>query len=251
MPTRLKKPNSVAAAAELIQGEVMGWWNAPENPDLTVGDTVLDLTRRFLIDFSREYQEDLSRKPTLQELEYALNLGFKVNLDDEIVSGFEELEVKQVTIKTAKRAKRQKAKPGDIFAYKLDDGRWGFGRIVIKMSIGALAEFFDYTANQPAFDYSKIDTWLVPPITISPYTLFEGQVEGDWRIIGHTPDFTPDERYKDLRFVYGDPVWMAVDIFGKSESVSAAVAQKYPSYSARGDRNVKDDIAAYLAGKPI
>lgn len=227
----------------------MGWWNAPENPDLTVGDAVLDLTRRFLVDFSREYQEDLSRKPTLQELEYALNLGFKVNLDDDIVSDVEELEVKQVTIKTAKRAKRQKAKPGDIFAYKLDDGRWGFGRIVIKMTVGALAEFFDYTANQPVFDYSKIDTWLVPPLTISPHMLFEAKAEGDWRIIGHTPEFTPDERYKDLRFVYGSPDWTAVDIFDKEESVSAEVAKRYPSYSSRGDTNVKKDIQAYLAAK--
>lgn len=229
----------------------MGWWSFPDKADAVTGDAVLDSVRYLLRDISRKYQEDLSRKPTLQEIEYALNLGLKANLDGEIVSGFEELEVRQVTIKTSKRAKRQKAKPGDIFAFKLDDGRWGFGRIVIKMTVGALAEFFDYTANQPVLNYSRIGTWLIPPITISQYTLFEGQVEGDWRIIGHTPGFTPDERYQELRFAYGDPVWMAVDIFGKSEPVSAAEAEKYPAYSARGDRNVKDDIAACLAGEPI
>ncbi|RSZ58704.1 hypothetical protein HF313_08120 [Massilia atriviolacea] len=226
----------------------MGWWNAPENPELTVGDTVLDLTRRFLIDFSKEYQEDLSRKPTLLELEYALNLAFKVNVDDDVVSGFEELEVKQVNIKTAKRPKRQKAKPGDIFSYKRDDGRYGFGRIVTLVSVGAVAEFFDYTASQPVFDYSKINTWLIPPLTISTYALFEAQGEGEWRVIGHTADFAPDERHMGLRFSYGDPVWMAVDIFDKEEPVSAAVAGRYPSYSARRDRNVKNDIQKYLAG---
>ena len=74
----------------------MGWWNAPEQPELVVGDAVLDSVRHFLKDFSREYQEDLSRKPTLQELEYVLNLAFKVNVDDDILANFEELEVKQV-----------------------------------------------------------------------------------------------------------------------------------------------------------
>ncbi|HEX8611970.1 MAG TPA: Imm26 family immunity protein [Telluria sp.] len=224
----------------------MGWWNAPDNPEVTVGDAVLDTVRHFLRDFSREYQEDLSRKPTLQELEYALNVAFKINTDSDILSGFDELEIKRVTIKTAKRSKRQKAKPGDIFSYKLDNGRYGFGRIVSLVSVGAVAEFFDYTATQPVFDYSKIDTWLIPPLTISTYSLFEAQGEGEWRIIGHTADFIPNERYTELRFSYGAPVWMTADIFDNEESVSAAVAGQFPSYSARRDRNVKNDIEKYL-----
>ncbi|NHZ36916.1 immunity 26/phosphotriesterase HocA family protein [Massilia rubra] len=227
----------------------MGWWNAPGNPEVAAGDAVVDTVRHFLHDVSRAYQDGLLRKPTLQELEYALSLAMKVDVDNDIVSGLEELEVRQVSIRSAKRGKRQKAKPGDIFAFKLDDGRWGFGRIVIKMTAGALAEFFDYTASQPIFDYSKIDTWLIPPLTISAHMLFEAKVEGDWRVIGHTPEFTPDERYKDLRFVYGAPDWTAVDIYDNEEPVSAEVAKRYPSYSLRGDANVKADIQAYLAAK--
>lgn len=229
----------------------MGWWSAPENPDLIVGDAVLDSVRHLLRDVSRAYQADLSRKPTLQELQYAVSLAFKVNLDDHAVSGIEELDVRQVTIKTARRPKRQKARPGDIFAFKLDDGRWGFGRIVSKMTVGALAEFFDYTASQPVFDYSRIDTWLIPPITIGSHMLFEARIEGDWRIIGHTPGFAPDERYQDLRFVYGDPHWMAVGLSDITEPVSAEVAHRHSFYASRGDRNVKNEIKRYLAGKPL
>lgn len=224
----------------------MGWWSFPDKADAVTGDAVLDSVRYLLRDISRKYQEDLSRTPTLQEIEYALNLGLKANLDDEIVSGFEELEVKQVTIKTSKRAKRQKAKPGDIFSYRLDDGRYGFGRILSLVSIGAIAEFFDYSASQPVFDYSRIGTWLIPPLSINTHSLFEAPVEGEWRIIGHTADFTPGERYKDVRFVYGGPDWTAVDVFGKNQSVSADVAARYPAYSSRRDRNVKNDIEKYL-----
>ncbi len=229
----------------------MGWWNTPDNPDIMIGDAVLDSVRHFLRAVSRQYQEDLARKPTLQELQYALSLAFKVNLDDQIVSGLETLDVKQVTIKTAKRPKRQKATPGDIFAFKLDDGRWGFGRIVSKMTVGALAEFFDYTASQPVFDYSRIDTWLIPPITIGIHGLFEARVEGDWRIIGHTDGFAPDERYRDLRFVYGDPHWIAVGVFDISEPVSAEEAHRHSFYAVRHDRNVKNEIKRYLAGQPL
>ncbi|HEX8611972.1 MAG TPA: hypothetical protein VF800_11855 [Telluria sp.] len=86
----------------------MGWWSAPDNPEVTVGDAVLDSVRHFLRDFSHEYQEDLSRKPTFKELEYALNLAFKVNVDSDILDGFEELEVKQVVLKTANDRKNIK-----------------------------------------------------------------------------------------------------------------------------------------------
>jgi len=63
----------------------------------------------FLRDFSSEFQEDLSSKPTLQELGYALNLAFKVNVDSDVVSGFDELEVKEDLIKTAKRKKDKRS----------------------------------------------------------------------------------------------------------------------------------------------
>ena len=77
----------------------MGWWNIPDQKDAVIGDAVLDSVRHFLKEFSHEYIEDLGRKPTLLELEYALSLAFKVNVDDEIASGMEELEIKQVVLK--------------------------------------------------------------------------------------------------------------------------------------------------------
>lgn len=67
------------------------------------------------------------------------------------------------------------------------------------MTIGAFAEIFDYFAEQPVFDYTKIDTWLVPPVPIESYSLLEVRSRGDRRIIGHTPDFVPGPQFNSLR----------------------------------------------------
>lgn len=226
----------------------MGWWSAPENPEITVGDAVLDSVRHFLRDFSQEYQEDLSRKPTLQELEYVLNLAFRVNVDSDILDGFDELEVKQVVLKTAKRPKKQKVAAGDIFAYKLDDGRWGFGRIISLASIGAFAEIFDHFAEQPVCDPAKLDKWLVPPVPIESYALLEMRSMGDWRIIGNTPDFVPGPQYKSLRYVYGTPpnAQTVTDVFGHKQPISGAEAAGLPRYSAYNDFRFKELIASHV-----
>lgn len=227
----------------------MGWWNISEIPEAMTGDTVLDIARHFLRDFSNEFQEDLSRKPTLQELEYALNLAFRVNLDNEIVSGFDELEVKQVIIKTTKRPKRQKVSVGDIFAYRLDDGRFGFGRIVSDVSIGSIAEIFDYFSEQPIFDHSIPKNWLIPPLPIDTYSLLEAKKMGDWRIIEHNPDYKPGEEFKSLLYVYGTPPHdlTATDIYGNKKSISAEDAKGLPKYSSSTDSTLKRRIAEHFA----
>lgn len=227
----------------------MGWWSSPENPDVVVGDAVLDSVRHFLRDFSREFQEDLSRKPTLQELEYTLNLAFKVNVDSDILADFDELEVKQVILKTAKRPKKQKVQPGDIFSYKMNDGRFGFGRIVTLTSIGAFAEIFDHFAPQPVCDFSKLGKWLVPPVPIESYSLLEMRSIGDWRIIGHTVNFVPGPELKDLRYVYGSSQnsLYATDIYDKDEPISAADAKGLPEYVAYDDFRFQLFIAEHAA----
>ena len=225
----------------------MGWWNPSESSEIVTGDAVLDMVRHFLRDFSQAFQEDLARKPTLHELDYALNLAFKVNLDDEILAGFEELEAKQVIIKTAKRKKRQKVSPGDIFAYKLDDECFGFGRIVTNVSVGSIAEVFDYFSSQPIFDHSK-KKWLIPPVPIESYGLLEIGSIGDWRIIEHDPDFTPGDEFKSLLYVYGSPpnALTATNIYGNRSAISEKEAVGLPRYSGNDDKNFRKLIKSHL-----
>jgi hypothetical protein len=219
----------------------MGWWNSKEDPEIATGDAVLDLARHFLHDFSKEFQEDLSRKPNIRELEYALNLAFRVNVDDEVLDDFDELEVKQVVIKTAKIPKKQKVAPGDIFACKLDDGRFVFGRIVIDVSVGSIAEIFDYFSDQPVFDHSRQKKWLIPPLPIDIYSLLETRKRGDWRIIEHHPDYRPDPDFKNLLYVYGSSpnCLTATDIYGNKRAITVEEARGLPKYSPCTDFNFK------------
>jgi hypothetical protein len=226
----------------------MGWWNVSENPEIVTGDAVLDTARHFLRDFSREFQEDLSRKPTLQELEYALNLAFRANLDNEILAGFDELEVKQISIKTVRRSKRQKANPGDIFAFRLDDWRFGFGRIIRNVSIGSIAEIFDYFSDQPIFDHSVEKKWLIPPIPIDSYLLLEAKKMGDWRIIESDPTFVPGEKFSSLRYVYGTPphALIETDIYENERPISENDAKALPEYYGHNDFHVKQLLSEHI-----
>jgi hypothetical protein len=219
----------------------MGWWSISDKENITIGDTVLDLARRFLIDFSQEYQEDLERKPTLAELQYALNLVLKVNLDDNILQNFEELEVKSVEIKTSKRPKRVKPTPGDIFAFKINEELFGFGRLVANVSIGMVAEIFHYFSKQPILDLSKTNEWVIQPLILDTYSLFERKIEGDWRIIGHLDDNNLDEKFKDIKFVYGMPPkqLMAVSIDDSEQPISQQESASFRRYSPCGDYDVK------------
>lgn len=227
----------------------MGWWQAPESPEIMTGDAVLDTIRHFLRDFSHLFQEDLGRNPTVAELEYALHLAFKVNLDQEILARFDEIESKQVIIKTAKRKKRQKVTPGDIFAYRLDDGRFGFGRIVSNVSLGSIAEIFDYFSKSPIFDHGKEQKWLIPPVPIESYALLEDGSIGDWRIIESHPGFAPDDKFASLLYVYGVPpnALVATDIYGNKRSITASEAKGLPEYYAYDDFNFKELIKGHIA----
>jgi hypothetical protein len=59
----------------------MDWWQASQHPDIVSGDEALDITRHFLNDLSREYEE-----ATLAKLEYTLNLAFQITVTDEILA---------------------------------------------------------------------------------------------------------------------------------------------------------------------
>ncbi|NHZ97782.1 Imm26 family immunity protein [Massilia sp. CCM 8734] len=226
----------------------MGWWNAPEAAGVTTGDAVLDSVRHLLRDVSREYQDHLARKPTLRELEYALTLALKANADSALLDGMDELDIKQVVLKTSKRPRRQKVSPGDIFAYKLADGRFGFGRIVSDASLGAFAEIFDYFAAQPVFDYSRLDKWLIPPVPIESYSLLEVRSMGDWRIIGQSPGFVAGAQFNSLRYVYGSSpnTLVATDVFGNKEPISAADAVNLPEYCAYDDLRFGKLVAPHV-----
>ena len=53
----------------------MGWWNEIAKGDkLALGDEPIDLLSEAIAAFSRSYQEDVGRKPTLEEFRRTLLL---------------------------------------------------------------------------------------------------------------------------------------------------------------------------------
>ncbi|WP_180296972.1 Imm26 family immunity protein, partial [Snodgrassella alvi] len=66
-------------------------------------------------------------------------------------------------------------KAGDIFCFKLDEQRYCFGRIIIKIFIGHVAELFDNISNSPDISEAEIKQArrLIEPVILDSYSLFD------------------------------------------------------------------------------
>jgi hypothetical protein len=217
----------------------MGWWKLNGNEDV-IGDEVMDLIRHFIKKFSQAYQDDLSRKPTIDELQYALNLGLKINANDDVLAGFSEREICQIIIKTQKRPKRQKPKTGDFFYFKISANEFGFGRVISNIFVGLVVEIFKTTSKWPILETIKIEDSSFTPIIVDGYSLFELQSEGEWRILKNDPSYMPSDSLKKQLFVFGDTPdnLKCVDIFNNRKPISPENAQGLPSCVVYGNSHV-------------
>ncbi|WP_062608213.1 Imm26 family immunity protein [Caballeronia calidae] len=91
-----------------------------------------------------------------------------------------------------KSTKLRFIRAGDIFCFHLDEGVFGFGRIMGKISMGHVGEIFDYFSDEPCFE-DDLPKRLFPPIILDSYALFDRKTSGDWRIVAHQNDFVVDE----------------------------------------------------------
>ncbi|WP_081077329.1 immunity 26/phosphotriesterase HocA family protein [Burkholderia pseudomultivorans] len=135
-------------------------------------------------------------------------------------------------------------KPGDLFAFSLGDGKYGFGRIISAVSLGHVAEFFDRIADAPNFDVRDMinSKRLKQPVVLDSYSLFDRKMEGDWRIVAHQEDFNPTG-VGEIFFTYGDGAGRRkVDVFGSESHVSEKEAKDLPFYSPFGDEDVKREV---------
>ncbi len=132
-------------------------------------------------------------------------------------------------------------KPGDIFSFKLDEGRYCFGRIISKIVTGHVAELFYFTSCFPEITEDKMAKRIIPPVVIDTYSLFDKKIEkgSDWRIIGHQNNFTP-ENIENVFFVYGvEDSCKKVDVFDNEYSISEKDAENYPRLTPHGDYQIK------------
>ena len=180
----------------------MGWWNPPGKEGATIGDEGLSETYRFLRRLSALYEEALGRKMSVDDFQATLELSLRTNGDESLFSGLEEREVTAVALKIAKRPRRQKYQPGDIFAIPLGDGQFAFGRIMSLSKRGDLVEIFRYTSDGITDSPEIVKSGrLFHPIYVSGLEVFQ---DWTWKIVASDPDYAPED-LDSLKFVIGAP----------------------------------------------
>lgn len=135
-------------------------------------------------------------------------------------------------------------KPGDLFLFRLDESTYGAGRIISRVSLGHVAEFFDVTLDAP--DLAGVDLASVGrlrrPVILDSYSLFDWKLEVDWQIVGHEEGFVPKD-VDDVFFTYGvGPDRQRVDVFDDRTTIPAHEADGLPVYSPHGDADVKRKV---------
>lgn len=141
-------------------------------------------------------------------------------------------------------------KPGDVFCFRLNKEIYCFGRIVSKITMGHVAEIFDFISKAPNIAEGDIyrSQRLTELIILDTYTLFDKklEVDGDWRIIGHQDNFTPTN-VKGFYFSYGiGNSCRRVDVFNNEECIEEENKEKYFPLTSRRDMYIKELVGSLI-----
>ncbi|MEH6418720.1 Imm26 family immunity protein [Pseudomonas sp. CGJS7] len=147
-----------------------------------------------------------------------------------------------------KKIHRDKLQPGDLFSLQMDDGRFGFGRIIARINDGHVAEIFDAFAATPSIDPNAAHRRLTPLVVLDAYGLFQRKTEGNWGIVGKTENYRPDPETARARFAWGlKGHQKATDLSDRFEPIDDAEAELLPRCAPKGDYDVQQLIQAALA----
>ncbi|UFH50452.1 Imm26 family immunity protein [Pseudomonas sp. KNUC1026] len=133
-------------------------------------------------------------------------------------------------------------KPGDIFCFLSGENRYHFGRVMTRNRLGHVAEVFRDHLSIP--DASRLPAFerLWQPLILDSYSLFDRKLEGDWRIVGHQPGYSPDGT-DDIFFTLGvEGSCKRVDIFDNEVPITREEAKTLRDYSPMGDFDVKEAL---------
>lgn len=147
-----------------------------------------------------------------------------------------------------KKRNREKIEPGDIFSFQMDEGGFGFGRIVSRINDGHVAEIFNVFSKEPVIDLLIPHQRFSPLVVLDSYGLFQRKSEGNWGFVGKTENYIPDADASKTKFAWGvSGNQKSTDIFDRVESISDAEASLLPRCSPKGDFDVKEFIKASIS----
>lgn len=134
-------------------------------------------------------------------------------------------------------------KPGDIFCFRLDEGKYAFGRIISKIITGHIAEIFEFVSSTPNIteDIINKSKRAFSPIVIDTYGLFDkkGYPDSEWRVIGHHNEYIP-EGVEDIYFTYGvGNSCKKVDVFDNEIPISEHESILYTRLTPHSDDHIK------------
>ncbi|MCX4300112.1 MAG: immunity 26/phosphotriesterase HocA family protein [Lachnospiraceae bacterium] len=147
-----------------------------------------------------------------------------------------------------KRTMIRYIKPGDIFCFELSEQKYCFGRIIAKTIVGHIAEIFDYISSDTIIDTEIIEksSRLMPLIILDSYTLFDYKISGDWRIIGHQENYTPND-VNGIYFSYGTgEECKKVDVFGNETSIPESDKNNYTWLAPQCNEYIKELVLKHL-----
>ena len=139
-------------------------------------------------------------------------------------------------------------KPGDIFCFEFKDESYCFGRIIVKVTTGHLAEILDCVSDKPCIDKNSIEKAqrIGDPIILDSYGLFDRKAEGEWRIIGNQEDYIMHD-YGDIYLTFGvGRDWKKVDLYGNTTKISEEEHLKYILMSPQGDYKIKKLLQEHI-----
>ncbi|EKT4524841.1 cytoplasmic protein [Pseudomonas putida] len=216
----------------------MGWWSVPKRNELIVGDIPLDRIGSLLEELQELYLESLGRRPMIEEIRYMIDLSLRVN-----GSGlFDELEIGSISHGdvSVRKNKATKYSAGDILSFKIDEGVYGFARLIRKIELGYVAEIYSETAASANEGLAVINKIKKFPVILDTFSLLE-MGEGEWSVIGNAQGEN-DKQVDSLRFVFGTAPYdlKSIDVNENQQEISESDSLGLPPYEQMGDEDVRE-----------
>lgn len=139
-------------------------------------------------------------------------------------------------------------KQGDIFCFEFKEKNYCFGRIIVKVTTGHLAEILDCVSDKPFIDINSIEKAqrIGEPVILDSYGLFDRKAEGEWRIVGHQEDYKPQDFYDIfMTFGIGDD-WKRCDLYGNVTKITKEEHFRYILISPKGNNQVEELVQNHI-----